>query len=107
MSRWYFLLTCFFCWWCSGVPAEEDCIAVAPNLAPEAAAERQAPSRKRMQPGADAPGATSGEAHAEGAAVGAPENQPRKQKRRLATGMDVVRRIFGFKDPEAPQAPIG
>ncbi len=58
-----------------------------------------------MEPGADAPGTTSsGAAQAEGTAEGAPEAEPRKRKRRLATGMDVVRRILGFKDREAPEA---
>ena len=95
---------------CSGVPAGADCIAVAPILAPEPAEQQQAPlaarpSRTRREPGADAPGAASGAAQVEGGSEATPEAEPRQQKRRLLTGMAVVWRYFGLKDPKALQAP--
>ena len=98
--------------WCSGLPAGVDSIAVAPILAPEAAAQQQAPvaarpSRKRMEPGADVAGTPADAPQAEGTAVGAPEAEPRQQKRRLLTGMAVVWRYFGIKDPKTPQNPTG
>ena len=85
---------------------------MAPILAPEAAPGQQAPvavrpSRKRMEPGADAQGAAAAPPQAEGSAVDAAETEPRQQKRRLLTGMAVVWRYFGIKDPKAPQPPTG
>lgn len=65
------------------------------------------PSRKRMEPGADVAGSAADAPQAEGAAVGTPEAEPRRQKRRLLTGMAVVWRYFGLKDPKALQTPTG
>ena len=87
---------------CSGVPAGADIVLVAPILAPDDEAQEQAPvaarpSRKRMQPGADAPGTSQAAAQAEEAGG----TEPRKQKRKLLTGMAVVWKYFGLKDPKA------
>ena len=88
--------------YCSGVPAGGDFVAVAPILAPDDEAQEQAPvaarpSRKRMQPGADAPGTSQAAAQAEEAEG----TEPGKQKRKLLTGMAVVWKYFGLKDPKA------
>ena len=90
---------------CSGVPAETDVIAVAPILAPEDNAQAQAtvaarPSRKRMEPGADAPGSASSAAMPQEDGQGASEAEPRRPKRRLLTGMAVVWKYFGVKGPD-------
>jgi hypothetical protein len=95
------------CMCCSGVPAETDVIAVAPILAPEDNAKAQTtvaarPSRKRMEPGADAPGSASSAAMPQEGAQGASEEEPRRPKRRLLTGMAVVWKYFGVKDPDIP-----
>ena len=87
---------------CSGVPAGADIVVVAPILAPDNVAQEQAPlaarpSRKRMQPGADAPGTSQAAAQPEEAGG----TEPGKQKRKLLTGMAVVWKYFGLKDPKA------
>ena len=93
------------CMCCSGLPSEADVIAVAPILAPEDNAQAQAtvaarPSRKRMEPGADAPGSASTAAMPQEGARGAAEEEPRRPKRRLLTGMAVVWKYFGVKGPD-------
>lgn len=91
---------------CSGLPKGADVIAVAPILAPEGEAQMQGPvstrpSRKRLVPGADMPGSNAVATEAGVSGVGPSGAEPRKQKRRLLTGMAVVWKYFGVRDPKA------
>lgn len=59
------------------------------------------PSRKRMEPGADAPSSKEDAAQPGGSSQGASAGEQRQPKRRMLTGMAVVWKYFGLRDPDA------
>ena len=59
------------------------------------------PSRKRMEPGADAPFSKEDAAQPAGGCQGASAAERRQPKRRMLTGMAVVWKYFGLRDPNA------